>query len=462
MKKIFISFGVLALGLGAFTGLKGNRPVKVGADDATELQALLRSYNDGGYTKKTQMYLTDGAVAELASYFHAGQNTLKRATYYNASETALLMGNYDGTFGGAGGINGGFRNISAVACERFHYTDETPNVDNLFLADHTETDYVAVNQTVGSYYQTLYSLSEAVVSGQWVKSDGAYIHNISNLHVTDGEYDDPVLKKFQYFAAPMMLQNAYFSWHTIRVVEGASFLSIRLYTTAEDGAGKSTLVGASEALVSEARVYKGLHFSPEVTWTLKGSFDSWGAGQQLTYSGDLYNPEQYAITVNLFSNDQIKFNSGSTYLGFDSLENDTWFYRWNNGEADNNIIVKLSGQYTFYLKPRAGTIYAAVPANGSIDIPLEISSEWKSDSAVIYAYTWGDGLDDHWFRANAAATSVTITGLYTGMKLVRINPAHADNPGWGDGVKWNETGNLTIEHLKTLKLEGWQTNVYWY
>ena len=452
MKKLFIFMGALLLGVGAF-GVAGKKAVRAGADDATDLQALLRSYNVDGYTKKTQMYLTEDAVDELATYFHHGQNTLQRATYYNAAETALLMGNYDGTFGGAGGINGGFRNNgSVVSCERFHYNDAVPNPANFFDDDHITVDYVAQGQTVGSYYQTLQSLSEAVVSGQWVKSDGAYIYNVSDLHLTDGEYDDPVLKKFQYFAAPMMKQNMYFAWHTIRVVEGASFLSIRLYTTAANGEGKSTLVGASEALVSEARVYKGINLHHEVTWTLKGSFDSWSDGRALSLQSDLYFPEQYAITTTLSSNDQLKFNCGDIYLGFDQIENQDWFFRWNSEDAsNNNIMVKLTGEYTFYLKPKAGTVYAMVPANGYIDIPLDLSSDWKSANAVTYAYVWNEG-GDQWFRANNEGTSVRITGLYNNLILVRKNPVN-DSGDW-DG-KWNQTSDLTIEHLKTLKVEGY-------
>ena len=256
MKKLFIFMGAVLLGVGAF-GVGGKKAVRAGATPGAEVQELLRSYREGGYTKKTQMYLTDDAVDEMAEYFHAGQDTLMRATYYNADESALLMGNYDGTFGGVGGINGGFRNISTNACERFHYTDETPNVDNLFSAEHTEMDYVALEQTVGGYYQTLQSLSEAI-NDDWIKEGNAYKYDVSGIAVENNEYTDPVLKKFQYFAAPMLLQNAYFSWSSIRVVEGSSYLSIRLYSTKASGEGKSTVVGATEALISEARVYKGI------------------------------------------------------------------------------------------------------------------------------------------------------------------------------------------------------------
>ncbi len=460
MKKLLIFVGAVLLGVGAF-GVSGKKAVKAGATAGSEVQVLLRSYNDGGYTKKTQMYLTDDAVDELAEYFHAGQNTLKRATYYTADEHSLLMGNYDGTFGGVGGINGGFRNISAVACERFHYTDETPDVDNLFSAEHTAADYVAAGQTVGGYYQTLYSLSEAI-DDSWVKDGDAYIYNLGEITVTDGEYNNPVLKKFQYFAAPMMLQNAYFSWHSIRVVEGASFLSIRLYSTRASGEGKSTMLGSDEALISEARVYKGINLNPEVTWTLKGSFDSWSDGEALQYQADLYNPEQYAITKNLSYGDQIKFNCESTYLGYDQLENTEWFFRWNDGEGDNNIIVKLSGEYTFYLKPKSNAVYAAVPSNGYIDIPLNLSSEWKSDGAIFYAYVWigsGDDKVEEFFKANADGTSVRITGLYHNMILLRKSPDH-DTSDWF-GV-WNQTQDLTIDHLKTLKINGWDSaNATW-
>lgn len=453
MKKIFVSFGILALGLGAL-GLSGKPAVKAGADDISDLKALLTGYNVGGYTKKTQMYLQPDAVTELAAYFHNGQNTLKRATYYNAAETALLMGNYDGTFGGEGGINGGFRNIDANNCERFHYTGVSPTSSNLFDADKTQRDYTAEGQTVGGYYQTLSSLADAVVADQWVKNGGAYIHNINDLQVTNGEYNDPVLKKFQYFAAPMLKQNAYFSWHTIRVVEGASFLSIRLYTTAEDGDGKSTLIGDAEALVSEARIYKGIDLNPEVTWNLKGTFNSWGNNDSLTYSADLYNPEQYRITKTLSAGDEFKLYSPKldSWMGRNKVENGGWF----NGTGDGNIIVKYDGTYTIYLKPSSDSMYISVDSD--MEYTLTWSETWVKDSSPkIFAWVVPAKGEGSWVLTTydndrtAVLTAPATTKMFV---LVRADKSKTTGAFSGDGY-WNKTEDIILNDGKLSYPTSW-------
>ena len=391
MKKSIILASALLLGAATLGGvaLSQQRSKVVKADNVSELQALLTTYNVSGYTKKTQMYLTPEAVSDLATYFHAGANTLKRATYYNAAESALLMGNYDGTFGGAGGINGGFRNLDENNCERFHYTDAEPNVANFFDAEHTARDYTAAGQTVGGYYQTLSSLSAAVAGTTWSKDGGAYIYNIEGLEVTDGEYNNPVLKKFQYFAAPMLKQNAYFSWSTIRVVEGDSYLSIRLYASKASATGKTDVIGNDEGLISEARVYKGISMTPEKVWSL-ASADVSGT---LELCPDIYEPEQYKLVVNLAPNNQFKVTDGVRYYGYDNLSNKTWFNRWNGGTGDGNAMAKLAGEHTIYFKPHADNaskLYIAVPE--TITLFVEYSKSWNG---TLYYYTWkgagGDG-----------------------------------------------------------------------
>ena len=457
MKKILTFSAALILGVCAFAGSANinKAHAEITDEQTVALQNLLKGYNDGGYTKKTQLYLTEECLDEMEDYFHAKANTPQRTTYYNEAETALLMGNYDGSFRdieGNSGINSGYRNKGEGA-EHFKYVDTTPTEANFFLEEKTQSDWND-NKTVGGYYQTLTSLANSIVKSDWVYNDGAYIHDISDLTIVDGEYNDQTLKKFQYFAAPMMLQNAYFSWHTIRVVEGVSFLSIRLYSTAASGNGKSTMVSEDlehgEALISEARIYKGIHRNPEVTWTLKGSFDSWGDGEALTYNADLYIPEQYKITHTCAAGDSFKLNSGSSWIGFNEIENQTWFSRNNEVGHDNDAIIRLAGEYTIYWKPKANQMWIGVPNSRSVLFDL---SACTSGNEVFYLWIWKGSNDGVWREINNNIYTMAAEDDFDTMIVVRMNASHASVPSWD--AKWNQTGNITIQFGGKFTLSGY-------
>ena len=450
MKKLSLLRGsmILALAVGGLAGCAQQAQMARAEIQASDLQNLLTKYNDGGYTKKTTMYLTPEAQGET-QYFHAGANQLQRATYYNADETALLMGNYDGTFNGvagATGINSGYRN-KGEGVEHFKYVDETANAGNLFLAAKTTGDWTSDTQTVGGYYQTLSSLAASINNDDWIWSDGAFIHDVKNLTVTDGEYNDPILKKFQYFAAPMMLQNDYFSWHTIRVVEGASFLSIRLYATSADY-GKSTMHGTGEdgeALISEARIYKGVNLSPEVVWKLKGSVIGWSDndGIAMNYSADLYIPEQYSLTRTFAKNEEFKLNSGTEWRGYKNLENKNPF------DGSDNIKIKAAGEYTIYFKPTASSekqIYIAIP---SVTYTISWTQTWIADGeAKLFACLFDSTDSGTWvYLADYdRGTSVAVT---VPINIVKITIVRSDKKnttgGWNkaDGY-WNKTQDIMV------------------
>ena len=447
MKKIIVPVLAALLLSSGVAGFNNSSKVVKAEIAASDLQNLLTSYNDGGYTKKTTMYLTETAQAET-QYFHAGANTLQRATYYNASETALLMGNYDGTFGGvdgASGINSGYRNNGSDSVEHFRYVDTEASAANLFSDNYTTGDWTAANQTVGGYYQTLTSLANIINNDDWVYSEGAFIHNINNLSLIADEYSDNILKQFQYFAAPMMLQNNYFSWTTIRVTNANSFLSIRLYADVVDSA-KSTMVGEAEVLVSEARIYKGISLSPEASWHLKGSFDSWGDGEELEYSADLYNPEQYRITHTFAAGDQFLITDGTSYYKYSDVENQAWF---SSSTPDGNIVAKLSCAHTIYFKPIAGTMYIAIPDDTTAEYVITLNNTWniKDASAIFRLYVWGGSYGSgEWLETTLTGSSgswvftTTLSISATGAIVVRLNPSGGIN--WD--AKWNQTADINL------------------
>ena len=230
MKRVLILVGALALSLGAsLVGAKEALSAK--ADLKDDLQALLLKYKDanGRYTKKTSMHLSDTSSAEVISHFHAGAITQQRATYYDETKGALLMGDYAGGFTT---INGGYRNIPDTNnSQRFHHKGE---VSDIFSEAEMEDDYVATGLKVGEYFPTLTSLSNIINAADWTESAGVYKHEITDMSVVDGQYVDQILAKFQYFAAPMFLQCNYISFKYIVVKEEASSLKIELQVSPSD------------------------------------------------------------------------------------------------------------------------------------------------------------------------------------------------------------------------------------
>ena len=83
------------------------------------------------------------------------------------------------------------------------------------------------------------------------------------------------------------------------------------------------------------------------------------------------------------------------------------------------------------------------------------NSNWKTASAEFWIYFWGtendwgddklidpdgDGIYEGWIPSSGV----------TKIEFVRINPDAATKPEWGDGVKWNSSGQLDLDGTKNL------------
>ena len=192
---------------------------------APDLKTLLTNQNDKGYTKKTTIA---DAVCEHADYFHANCNSSQRATYYNEAETALLMGNYDGTFNP---INSGYRNLTGdeEGIQHFTYKGEGD-----YFTDVND-DWSFMGQSVGKYYPTLTSLSKFINQEEdWKYEDEVFTYT---------KDDALLLKNFQFFAAPMLLEGKV-ELKTINIKLVEQELSIEL-------------VAKDDSIVSTAKVTKG-------------------------------------------------------------------------------------------------------------------------------------------------------------------------------------------------------------
>ena len=458
MKKIITFSAALILGVCAFAGVTNN--IKMAKADpginADDLKGLLNDYidNEGQYTKKTTLFLTDAAKNET-SYFHAGANALQRATYYDDDNGILLMGDYEGTFSK---INSGYMNV-AGGVQHFTYKGfASPNEEDLFT-NITDNGWTASGQSVGEYYPTLTYLKTLINGAEW-SYDGDYDAFVyyPAITMTDGNYDDNILRSFQYFVAPMMLQGSYFSWSSIRVTKASSFLSLRLLASSTDEE-KSRIKGSTEVLVAEARIYKGLDLdAAPVAATLKGSFNEWGDGYEMEECTDIYVPEQYKYTLATTSaNVEVKVNhrygAADHWVGHEKLANNDY---WLGGS--DNISLVYAGTYSIYYKVLGNdnrSIYVARDAGLDKQYTFTGVGDWVfSADAVVFAWLEGNSYGSgEWVQVTGVAqssTSFNLTFENSASKVLFVRcPSATTEPNWnttGDaaGRIWNKTNDILL------------------
>lgn len=344
MKKLLISFGILALGLGAF-GLRGNKPLLADAalDDAqvTTLKNMMGKYigNNDRYTKKSHIYLrTD--TQDFDSYFHAGASVQERTTYY--APGALLMGDMDGKFVH---INSGYANNGANM-DHFSSQDGVNALNNAAVRD---VDYTVVGKQMSDYFYTLEDLKDSIVKGDWGYNDGLYYHDTNDLtRNAQGDYNDILLKKFLYFAAPMLLQtdSEYLSFKSITINEHHGYLHICIYLSDSDS-GKSS---SGTNLLAESMVYAGWQ-APG--YYLVGTYDT-DYDWQLESAIQLQAP---GSGTNIAEKTNFNLRTGKYQICQLKSDGKTeWFHNVPNigdydfAEMDNNdISVKYGGNYSFFL-----------------------------------------------------------------------------------------------------------------
>ena len=394
MKKLFISFGILALGLGAF-GLRGNKAVAAGAETLTDgqvasMKAMMGKYIDnyGKYTKKSRIYLkTD--TPDFATYFHAGHTAQERTTYY--MNGALLMGDLDGTFAH---INSGYANNGA---NMDHFISQD-GLGGLVAPANRTVDYTVENKQMSDYFFDLNDLKNSIVAADWGYNDGNYYHDIKDLSLDgNGDYNDPLLKKFQYFAAPMLLQTAmhYLSFKSIVVNETSGYLHICLYLSDSDS-GK---VDSGSNLLAEAMVYAGLQtpgyylvgaFGGDFDWQIEGGrqFGAGNAENLAVLTGTSVPAGQYKVC-------QLNADGKTTWYGL------------NGTEDNNNLVINVGGTFSFFLSKNEGTyghIYLTRTSHENVSITFNININTYGDTLFLrgtfnswaaqdanYQLTWGEG-----------------------------------------------------------------------
>ena len=413
MKKLWAISISAALLVGALAFAPKAQQVR--ATDYTEAKAALTSLltspisEDHTYTKKTEIVRVSDAVHDIRDYLHAKSLQLKRATYYDEDDDAmLLMGDYDGGFAS---INSGYKTIDGKGHHFSYKGAAAPSTSDIFTNIKDDGVWLP-HDTVNSYFTNLTNIAAWCgehYNENWVWNnngnsdplDDVFIYTIPSGVSGDSESVelDETFIEFQQFAAPLLLNNigAYLTPTRVVIQNAAHFLSIRLFTSSTDS-GKLTVQGVTDAgdmLLAEARIFKGISFNPEPYFDVRGTFNDWtGGADKFEYYADANLPEQYRASIDVSAGDLFKVYIGaepeeSRWKGAKSIEDgSSWTWIEADWGADSNIEVRVTGQYDLYWKPNASKFAIVAPSEkAEVKFFFNHIISWAfNDSATVWAH----------------------------------------------------------------------------
>ena len=193
-------------------------------------------------------------------------------------------------------------------------------------------------------------------------------------------------------------------------------------------------------------------------WFLKGSFDNWGNGKEMTE----ISTGKARVTLDLAANTQyeFKFLNGSNWLGNSGTINadiSNWVFKTT--ESSNvKLNSGLGGTFTFTIDYSASTTQPKVTVTYPRKTIYLKPGVWNADGAKYAIYYFING-QDGWSGLMTQGTcdkdvySATIP-QWNGLKmdLVRLN-SDATSGDWNK--KWNQTNDITINSNDYVTITGW-------
>ena len=157
---------------------------------------------------------------------------------------------------------------------------------------------------------------------------------------------------------------------------------------------------------------------------LKGSFDTWGTGKQMTKNGDQFELKNVPLTADT----QLKINyAANVWAGYDQVKSGDkggFCTRGTDGD-DNNIIISVTGTYSFYYKQASNEIYMVLESSGDTggddgqDSYLEALQCDASNTRIIFTEDFGTFSDikgrDSYSKSGTGFTAKVPTSSYTAM-----------------------------------------------
>ena len=423
MKKIFAFSSALILGFCAFANV--SQHVKVAKSTVEEdMAVMINKYINATeqYTKKTTIFLNNEAID--SQYFHAGHTVLKRTTYYGldaGGNKALLMGDLEGGFAT---INSGYANDGLGNVIHFRTTGGLNCFEDATLMD---VDYTITGQTMSDYFYDLFDIRNSIVSSEWELEGNIYSHEFLDLTVDEnGQYNDVLLKKFQYFVAPMLLQSAgeshYLSPSSVQIEDVDGTLSIRLYALSDTGK-----LYSEGGLLAEARIYKG-HIVPG--YYLVGDFCEWQLLPQNRLS-DTDDGTDYAKTLH--------FDIAKTG-GVKAFEMKADGYPAWHGDGNNNVHAFQGINDVFASKD--GNLYVDLVEAANVTYTFTCTNDYDIfDGHSVYFWSWPESGGGGWYSTTKIGSNqFTVILPSDCVYYIAVRMTETDEPDWSkEDVRTNNT-----------------------
>ena len=388
----------------------------------SEMTTLVtKYYNNGVYTKKTQIDASNECKVDLATYFH-GSVQLDRTTYYNGN--ALLMGDYAGGFDT---INSGYGTDENGNMTHFKWNEETheANIDyTVTKGNHSNWRDPEVDGMEG-FYLTLTEITEENYFDSWT----------SNTYSVTSK-DDTYLADFLAFTAPCLegtfLSSNYFTVTEsapviLKVEEKEGYLSLQIILSETN----SGTVNNTSRILSEARVYAGNTLFAEET----------------AYYAVINNTTSHLMTINE-ENETEYMVTGVSMVANDSFHVENQFgWEYNavkNTNLESPFTAPYEGTYDFYYSTELLNTWIVVPADpnaGVITIYFDMSWDgvtevWLNGTAMTKGtYDYGSWM--------AEIQADTITSLELNFKQ-GSSWWHIDEDNNGSSKSWNTSSNRTV------------------
>ena len=262
IKKLFLV--ALSAGLLSVPTLNNANAADTTVDDLNKL--VTKYYNNGVYTKKTQIDATEAFKNDIATYFHGTSVQLDRTTYYKGN--ALLMGDFDGGFDE---INSGYgTETSTGKMTHFVYNTDKNSTKIDYTVSKTHKNWHNSNlDGMEGFYFTLHDMT----SSDYFKNWTANTYTVENAN-------DPYLADFLNFTAPCLYDTVLGTNFvtakgiTLKIEDKTTYLSLQIIL----GSTNSGSVKNTSRILSEARVYiDNILFNEEISYSLvvnnKDSYD---------------------------------------------------------------------------------------------------------------------------------------------------------------------------------------------
>ena len=237
--------------------------------DTSVVKGLFEEYyNNGTYTKASELKVNAIAQTEVAKYFHASADVKYRKTEYTPEGLSMTISEDGVTYG----------NVST-------YENYNGQVKHTGLGG----DYFVNKTSVEDWFVTLHDFNNSSLDG-WKVLNGVYSYDLPLTTYEDGEINENAMTRMaREFVAPMWLapsteNYAYALFNKLTVQKVNKELVMNLYVS------NASITDNAEGLFSQVKI----SYVPSVITSIADALAASGTGEEVAFTGVRVSKEYYS------------------------------------------------------------------------------------------------------------------------------------------------------------------------